>query len=703
MNTNKTLAGLAVFRTLYDSEKDIYEVIACFLKEIIYKNKLHCFSDTEIAGILNETYQFEIPTPVIKSALKRISYVEKTNGQYTITDYKQVSTVISEKETDILNNHESILSQLYVYIEKELKKELDQNQKAIIQASFCDFLLDNDTDAEYIKFITGYILTKKEDLSFKEKLETVREGVILHTGIRYNSDPSDRGSWKAHLTIFIDQEILFHIAGYNGEIFQEQALELLGYIKELNKKEFKISLKYFPETKEEIDLFFNIAERIVKGQQRLNPRITAMTKIINGCSTGSEIQCKKDDFYNLIENTYKISLDKYDNYYDDKNHKYNILDLNDYQDEEDETYNQSYNSLSHLNYVSIRRQDNPANNFETIGYILLTGKKRTQSIASEKCTKGCVPLSTNIGFLINKFWFKSNRGLSKSFPKSFNIISKSQIILSKIINDNVGSKYNELQREIKQNKITKEQANSRYQHLRSTIKHPEEINNDVIQDMYSFIEDSTESYLAEQEKLKENSEKLEKQKKELVTADKKRIEIINELISSKKENLNTYEEKCNKLNNKNKEFQYNIEKLTIKRDCKNKAILIAIAVLLIISIIGACALFLINKESIFKTLKLDNQPTLLNVLEYIIPLVFTLIFYSILAITGKSFSINKAITKIRKQIIDKLSSSTDNKIKIKIEKFEENVNTIQSTKENIQKITSEINDLCKQLPGTDKC
>ena len=560
MNTNKTLAGLAVFRSLYDSEKDIYEVIACFLKEIIYKNKLHCFSDSEIAGILNETYQFEIPTPVIKSALKRISYVEKTNGQYTITDYKQVSTVISKKETDILNNHESILSQLYIYIQKELEleKELDTNQKTIIQASFCDFLLENDTKPEYIKFITGFILTKKEDPYFQEKLETVREGVILHSGIRYNPYPSDRGSWMADLTIFIDQEILFHIAGYNGAVFQEQGLELLQYIKELNEKKTRIQLKYFPETKEDIDYFFNKAERIVKGQERLNPRITAMSEIINGCSTGSEIQCKKDDFYNLIEKKHNIKIDKYDSYYDEKNHKYNIIDLKDYEQEDDGLNNPNYNALSYLNYVSIRRQNSPVNNFETISYILLTGKKRTQNIASEKCIKGHVPLSTNMGFLVNKFWFKSNKGLSKNFPKSFNIISKCQIILSKVITDSVGDKYKELQYKIKQNKLTEEQANSRYQHLRSIKKHPEEINEEIIPEIYSFMEDDIESFLANQEKLKENSEDLKRKKEELETTHNKHIDIIKELILSKKKNLDTAKERFSELKNKHKGLKDNM-------------------------------------------------------------------------------------------------------------------------------------------------
>ena len=705
MNTNKTLAGLAVFRSLYDSEKDIYEVIASFLKEIIYKNKLHCFSDVEIAGILNTTYQFEIPIPVIKSALKRVSYIEKANGQYTITDYEQVSTVISEKETDILNNHSSILSQLYTYIQKELEleKELNQSQKNIIQASFCDFLLDNETEAEYIKFITGFILTKKEDPDFQEKLKTVREGVILHSGIRYNPYPSDRGSWMSDLTIFIDQEILFHIAGYNGEIFQEQGLELLQYIKELNHKKTKIHLKYFPETKEDIDCFFDKAEKIVKGKERLNPKITAMSEIIKGCSTGSEIQCKKDDFYNIIEKKHNIKIDKYDSYYDEKNHKYNIIDLKDYELEDDEMNNQNYNSLSYLNYVAIRRQNNPVNNFETISYILLTGKKRTQNIASEKCIKGQVPLSTNIGFLINKFWFKSNKGLSNNFPKSFNIISKCQIILSKVINDSVGEKYKELQNKIKQNKLTEEQANSRYQHLRSIKKHPEEINEEIIPEIYSFMEDDTESFLANQEKLKKNSKDLERKEKELATKNSEHIKVLKKLILSKKENLNTLKIENNKLKNNHTLLKNNREDLITKKENNKtaKVILISITLFCILLDIGTIVLFLIYKKSIYNALGINNQLAD-YALTFIIPSIIFLIPYIVLVITGKSYSIKKSIIKIRRKIVTYFSSSIVHKIRNLNTEIKQNIDYMTKIKKDIQNLTKEIDDLHKQLSNSHK-
>lgn len=48
-NVNNTLlASLAVFRELYNSEKDVYGVIASFLTDLIKTNKIYSFSLNEI-------------------------------------------------------------------------------------------------------------------------------------------------------------------------------------------------------------------------------------------------------------------------------------------------------------------------------------------------------------------------------------------------------------------------------------------------------------------------------------------------------------------------------------------------------------------------------------------------------------------------------------------------------------------------------
>ncbi len=55
-----------------------------------------------------------------------------------------------------------------------------------------------------------------------------------------------------------------------------------------------IKLKYFSETKDEVDEFFRVAEQIVRGEAVLNPYNTAMNQLVNGCKSPSEINTKEN-------------------------------------------------------------------------------------------------------------------------------------------------------------------------------------------------------------------------------------------------------------------------------------------------------------------------------------------------------------------------------------------------------------------------
>jgi len=94
--------------------------------------------------------------------------------------------------------------------------------------------------------------------------------------------------------------------------------------------------------------------------------------------------------------------------------------------------------LATLNNISILRKEQNDSNFENTRYILLSGNIKTLKIAFESSIfeRFKIPLATNLNFVINRFWFKLNKGFSnKDFPSSFSVLTKSQIILSKILND----------------------------------------------------------------------------------------------------------------------------------------------------------------------------------------------------------------------------------------------------------------------------
>lgn len=509
----KYLASLAVFRVLYDSEKDIYGIISEFILQIIISKSKYSFNLTEITYMLNNTYDFNIPEAVVKPSLKRLNFLTKVHGNYSVNNLSELQTSnINEKKEKIQENNEKIIRELFEFIEKSNKIILNEKQKGEIVHSFCSFLLDNSNGGRYSEYISAYLIKNKRDSNFKKQLNTIKEGVVLYTGIKYNNNINDVGSWNCNLTIYIETEILFRFAGYDGELHKMLFDDFYSYVKEINRnKPNLIKLKYFREVDKEIGRFFNKAEEIVEGKELLAPKGTAMASIVNGCNSKSDVIEKKVDFFQLLQ-TSGIKKDNYDDYFNEKNHKYNIDDKT-----VKETVSKSLeienidDYLKFLNYISIHRKQANENNFDNIKYILLSGNHKTLNVAWHKEIKkgGNVPLATDLSFLTNKFWFKLNKGFGKNrYPKSFDIITKAQIILSTQLNESVGKKFDELQVKFKDGELTEEQAKATIIELRKQMKKPEEIKEEDISSILDSIsEDSIEVFLKEQEHFKNMAHK----------------------------------------------------------------------------------------------------------------------------------------------------------------------------------------------------
>jgi hypothetical protein len=584
---NKLLASLSVFRELFNAEKDIYGVISVFLNDIIKTNNLLTFSLNEISTLLNQTYDFEIPPSVIGTSLGRLKYLEKTLGSYIVNDINKVKErEIDSKQIQITGNNNEIINKLFVFIETDKNVNLTSIEKEKISHSFCAFLLDESNGNEYIEYITAYILKNEFDENFKSQLNQIREGVILYSGIKYNIDLNDLGTWRQDLTIFIETEILFHLAGYNGELYQKFVIDFLGYVDELNKKAKRkiIRLKYFIECRNEFEGFFKKAMHLIEGSERPNPRITAMVSIVNGCKSLSDVMEKKSDFYSLLK-SHNIEEDNYDKYFEIENHKYNIVSREIIDKVSDEIEKNSEEYLKFLNYVSIHRQEAYTQNFENIGYILLSGNSTTLKVAWNDLLKdkGYVPLATNLSFLTNKFWFKLNKGFGKgSLPKSFDIIAKSQVILSKILNDSVGLKFTELQSELKLGKITEDQVKARIINLRNQVRKPEEIKNDSVTEILNTInEDTLERFIEEQNHFK-NKVQLqadENVKLKVELESKKNVET--QLLESKKILLKDKEGQKSLLTKQREP----LDKLAIKKYTTTKAFVTGLFIICCLAII----------------------------------------------------------------------------------------------------------------------
>lgn len=550
---SKCLASLAVFRELYNKQKDVYGVISAFLNEIISSNGMKQFNITEVANLLNLTFDFSIPEAVVRTSLGRLDYLEKEQGIYTVV--KPINTVNGEVtilQKEIKQNNDIIIDNLFDFIQTEKKTLLNETERNKIEHSFCSFLLDSTNGEYYAEFISAFFVENKNDSEFRKKINTIREGVVLYSGLKYNNNLNDLGSWKTELTIYLDTEILFHFAGYNGEIYKALFNDFYNYVKEINFKSTKklIHLKYLTNVKIEIDGFFTKAKYIIEGKERLSPKGTAMNSIVEGCREPSDIEDKKSDFFLLLK-TNGIKEDEATNFFDESNFMYNIINQETIDIITKELEADITDHLRTLNLMSIKRNQSNSNNFDNIGFILLTGNSKTLKVAWHELVKpeGTVPLATSLNFLTNKFWFKLNKGFGNgAFPKSFDAITKAQIILSTELNESIGIKYEELQTQFKAGKLTEEQAKARIINLRSQVRKPEDIeHDDVLSVLDAITEDSLEQFIQEQEHFKieaakqveENiqlRESLEIKEQELENKEKEALKFKKETIQKELEN-----------------------------------------------------------------------------------------------------------------------------------------------------------------------
>lgn len=543
------LASLAVFRELYNKKKDIYEVICAFLNEIITSNIMYKFSIPEISNLLKSKYEFSIPDAVISTAVGRLSYLKKEHGVYRVVEQEKLENrEIPALQTEVINSNNIIISSLFEFIQVETKSLLTETEKDNIKHSFCSFLLDNTNGENYTKYISAFLIKNQNDINVRNKINKIREGVILYSGLTYNNNLNDLGSWKTELTIYLDTEILFHFAGYNGEVYKILFNDFHNYVKEINSKSTNrlIHLRYFNNVTKEIDGFFTSAQYIIEGKESLSPKGTAMNSIVKGCKTLSDIEEKKSDFYLLLK-TNGIKEDDTTDYYDRANYLYNIIDQRTIDKLTQDLKVDIADHLQTLNLISIKRKRQNYSSFENVGYILLTGNSTTLKVAwnEEIKTGNTAPLATSLDFLTNRFWFKLNKGFGdKILPKSFDIITKAQIVLSAELDTSIGEKYEELQTEYRNGTLTKEKAQARIVCLRNMVRKPEDIERDDLSSVLEIITiDSIDHFIQDQEHFKNKSEE---QGKENIHLKKVLESTKTELENKEKEALLLMKEKTQK-------------------------------------------------------------------------------------------------------------------------------------------------------------
>lgn len=186
-------------------------------------------------------------------------------------------------------------------------------------------------------------------------------------GLCYNI--GETGSITKPLTLYLGTEILFSLAGYNGEIFHQFACDFFEQVRLANTGATpKIVLRYFADIKKEIDDFFNIACEIVEGKRYRLLDKPAMKAITNGCNTSADVDIKKSDFYHLLQFSFGIAEDPNNDYYGEEFFSSNLESF-DYEDETDKDKKKELGFYLNQNAVCLRSKDPNVFSQKYLGYL----------------------------------------------------------------------------------------------------------------------------------------------------------------------------------------------------------------------------------------------------------------------------------------------------------------------------------------------
>ena len=274
-----------------------------------------------------------------------------------------------------------------------------------------------------------------------------------------------------------------------------------------------------------------------------------------------------------------------------------------------------------------------------------------------------IPFAKDIDYITNRFWFKLKKGFSdkNTLPKSFDVVTKAQIILSSQLNQSVFQEYSKLQKQIKEGSLTKDEAMERSYELREKPNKPEDITIETIDSSLDFLTNDFyfEDIFREKEKkdiiLKETLQKNEELQKEIERRDE--IERQKKLdLEEEQRNI----DKTNFVNDRWIEFEF----------AKRSDLLYAVKVILL-TILPIFIGFIIEGNK-----SLNRLVECLGNNQYFLWGFLTLVFLA--ELLGRSYLFNKEKVKSGWHWLNTLLSSSKY-IKIKEQKFSDFNKEFEST------------------------
>jgi len=559
MKEKNLLASVALFGELYNSEKytGVASILAEYIKAAVVYNKKFDLSSFEITKLLKKVNEFIIPESVIRTILitNLKSVVEVKKNIFHFNKSITSEFIDFDREIEEKNNIQNkIFSDLINYVSEKGKKELNDSDKNELFSNFINFLFGNGDFEKYSNYISAFIIQNEGNSDFVQSLNLIREGLILYQGIRYTADVNELGKWDTDLVLYLNTECLFNALGYNGILFKEIFDDFYKLVTEINSSSIKqnqgekIKLRYFSETRDEIDSFFVSAENIKKGYRRLESWKTAMKIIVDSCTTPSDVVAKRVNFYSELE-AKGITLQEFE--YDVCEYlPFNVEDESSLEKlkeiakekNKDFDYDSCRQFLWMFTKINFFRKGNSKKPFEKIGHIFVTESGFAKYLGHNNIVKFDeydTSFAKDIDFVTTRFWFKLKKGFSEkhTLPKSFDVLTKARIVLSSHIHSSLSKEFQKLVKDTEEGKLTKEEALSRSYALREKPNKPEDITIEKINSALDFL--NNDEYFEEESREKERKDELlrelQKKNEELQAEINRRDEIERKIEKEKKE------------------------------------------------------------------------------------------------------------------------------------------------------------------------
>ena len=570
-NTQKQnlLLSLSVFKKLYDENKDIYEIIASFIKCELSNPSLCEFSLTEMTQKINDKYNFDIPQAVVKISLDRIKKsggLKLSYSQYIkLKEFGNVTTI--DKDSNSAREERYILN----ILKNDLANpELSDDD---IHKSLECYILSKNDKHNIFPNINSCITKYSNDSKFINGLNEIKYGLVIYEGISYGIESINPEKWN-NKTIFLDTEILLHLGSYNGILFKKIAddfmflINIVNQTRKINKTRKIVTLTFSEDVKKEIDNLFYVAELIVARKIAYTPN-TAIKNILSTCNSGSDVISEKVDFYSLLS---ELGIKEYEHksQYDEESFEYN-LECDSNRDNKEQTH------LKQVSSINILRSGEKYSALDKVKYLLLSETTDTINLSTKNTAKGDFPLVVKLFDLTNQLWIKTNKGLGNlKLPSTFDIRNKAKIALSASLAKKVSEEYDKVNADYKNKNIDEKTLIDKLGYLRGIDSNPDDINETNCEDITNLIinPDSIERHYEEKAMYKKESE----DKSNIISEkDDKLKEMDEEKAIYKKES----EDKSNIINEKDGEIS-KLKKQEEERKHRNKRIVKSLTCLSIV-------------------------------------------------------------------------------------------------------------------------